>query len=174
MVGAAVDSGDGSRHHRGMIRLAPARRTPRSGFTLIELMIAVVVVGILLAVAFPSFMDSIRKNRRSDAFSALNAAQQAQERWRAGNPAYATALTSLGWAAAEPASPGGYYTFGVVASSATGYTITASPVAGKSQASDGDCAYLRVRAAAGEIFYGSSSSAGGTFVESVSNRCWSR
>ncbi|MBK7458565.1 MAG: prepilin-type N-terminal cleavage/methylation domain-containing protein [Betaproteobacteria bacterium] len=61
---------------------AHARRETASGFTLVELMIAVVIVALLASIALPSFMDSIRKSRRSEAFAALSAVQQAQERWR--------------------------------------------------------------------------------------------
>lgn len=41
------------------------------GFTLIEVMIAVVIVAILVAVALPAYQNSIRKSRRSEAFAAL-------------------------------------------------------------------------------------------------------
>ena len=70
------------------------RRRPRRGFTLIEAMIVVAVVAILAAVALPSFMDSIRKGRRSDAFAAISQVQQAQERWRANHASYADQLST--------------------------------------------------------------------------------
>ena len=73
------------------------RRPPKpqpGGFTLIELVIAVAIVALLLAVALPSFMDSVRKSRRSDAYFALNAVVQAQERFRANNANYSSSLTN--------------------------------------------------------------------------------
>ena len=39
------------------------------GFSLIELMIVITAVGVLLAFAYPSYMDSVRKSRRVDAFA---------------------------------------------------------------------------------------------------------
>lgn len=151
---------------------------PPGGFTLIELVIAVAIVALLLAVALPSFMDSIRKSRRSDAYFALNAAVQAQERFRANNASYSSSLTNavsddpagLGLSAS---TPNGYYGVTVSGASSTGYTATAVATSGKSQTSDGNCVQLRVRAASGNVFYGSSDGIG-SFDETANNRCWSR
>lgn len=121
------------------------RQSPKpNGFTLIELMIVVAVVGILAAVAYPSYMDQVRKSRRSDAVAALSAVQQAQERWRANNPAYASTIAALG--ITSPTS-GSYYTLGInttPAPTGAGYVATASAVSGKSQASDTGCTALNV------------------------------
>ena len=141
------------------------------GFTLIELMVAVVVVGILLAVALPSFMDSIRKGRRSEAFTALAAIQQAQERWRSNRAAYTTTLADLGVTSAVTA--GGYYTLSIVSASATGYVLTA--VGSGSQLNDGQCANLGVEMNGGAIGYASCTGcATSTFTYAASNRCWAR
>ena len=65
------------------------------GFTLLELVIAMVISAIIVSVALPSFMGSIRKGRRSEAMTALTALQQEQERWRSNNQAYTTTLSDL-------------------------------------------------------------------------------
>jgi type IV pilus assembly protein PilE len=52
-----------------------------SGFTLIELMIAVVVVGVLAAIAYPSYREQINKSRRTDAQTALLELSQFMERY---------------------------------------------------------------------------------------------
>ncbi len=143
-------------------------RGPQSGFTLIELLIAVVIVGILLAVALPSFMDSIRKGRRSEAFTAMSALQQAQERWRSNRATYASS-TDTGFGTVTT-SPGGYYSVSVASgSTSTSYEIIADGT-GSSQANDGGCARLGVKVDGGAVTYAS----GSTFSYAASNPCWSR
>lgn len=159
---------------------SPCHGTPsgQRGFTLIEMLIAIVVVALLASVAYPSFQDAIRKSRRSDAVTALAAVQQAQERWRSNRSTYTTELTAepdddppgLGLSATSPKD---YYAIGIDAAGATGFTATASAVAGTSQASDGSCARLRIRVDAGNVFYGSAA-AEGDFDESANNPCWAR
>ena len=64
------------------------------GFTLIELMIVVAIVGILAAVAYPSYTESVRRGDRSAARSALLDAQQFMERYYAANSRYSDAAGS--------------------------------------------------------------------------------
>lgn len=154
-------------------------RAPQSGFTLIELLIAVVIVGILLGVALPSFMESIRKGRRSEAFTAMAAVQQAQERYRSNRPNYSPDLATLTAISANlvtPTAPSGYYALST--STATGTESTAYEViadstssgANSSQSNDSACARLGVRTAGGRIQYAS----GTTFTYADTNPCWSR
>ena len=58
-----------------------ARHRVACGFTLIELLIVVAIVAILAAIAYPSFMDSVRKGWRAEARTALMQEMQQQERF---------------------------------------------------------------------------------------------
>jgi type IV pilus assembly protein PilE len=139
----------------------------QSGFTLIEIMIAVVIVGILAAIALPSFQDSVRKSRRSEAFAALSALQQAQERWRGSHVKYASLaeLTSI-----SATTPNGHYVLTLSDPPVdTGYIATATGQGG--QAADGACKMLGVRVEGGNISYGSGAAAL-TFPDA--NSCWAK
>ncbi len=76
------------------------------GFTLIELMIVVAIIGILAVIAYPSYMDSVRKSRRGDGQAALLNAAQQMEVYYARNATYSTTLTDSNIAAA---SDDGFY-----------------------------------------------------------------
>jgi len=89
------------------------------GFTLIELMIVVAIVAIFAAIALPSYQESIRKGRRSDAMRAVGEMQLALERWRAEHPSYDGCTTCT--------SSTTYYTITPSGLSATAYTLTATP-----------------------------------------------
>lgn len=140
----------------------------RRGFSLIELMIAVAVMVVIVAIAVPTYLGTVRKSRRTDATAAITAAMQAQERWRSNNPAYSASLADLNQAAT---TSNGYYTLSLDGVGANGYTVIATAVAGKTQAQDGNCATLRVRMAGGNINYGSASAG---WDDQPSRQCWAR
>lgn len=64
-----------------------------SGFTLIEVMVVVVIVGILAALAYPSYRESVRKGNRAEAKAALMESAQALERYYSINGRYTTGTT---------------------------------------------------------------------------------
>lgn len=140
-------------------------------------MIVVIVIGLLAAVALPSFIDSMRKSRRSDAFAAIAAVQQAQERWRSSHASYATELGNTS-ETVEPnglrltgTSSSGYYTLALSSVSSTSYTVTATAVSGKSQAQDGNCKLLAVRMQGGNPSYGSGASSADW---ADPGKCWAK
>ncbi len=105
-----------------------------AGFTLIELMITVVIIGILASIAIPSYQDYVRQSRRAEAQSEMMRLALNEEKYRANNPTYADhTVAAMGIANTS------YYTFTIVA---TGSTYTISATAQGSQATDAACTPL--------------------------------
>lgn len=67
------------------------------GFTMIELLIVLAIVGILVAVAYPSMQDSMRKSRRANARALLMEIATLQERYFTLNNTYADTFAKLGY-----------------------------------------------------------------------------
>lgn len=155
-----------------MQSLARPGRHESSGFTLIEMLIVVAIIGILSAIAYPSFMDSLRKSRRTDAVSALTRVQHAQERWRANNATYSAALDATGLNVST-VSPDGHYSLAITNNTATTYTAKATARSSSPQVHDTNCTVLQIRMndSVGLVEFGSVNS-GGTLTTTANNPCW--
>jgi type IV pilus assembly protein PilE len=110
-----------------------------SGFTLIEVMIVVTIIGILAAIAFPSYQGQIRKSNRAATQAVMMDAANKQVLYLTSQRKYASTLVEL--AITPPVESTKFYTVTIVPDNAAlppTFTITATPNAGTSQVPDGD------------------------------------
>jgi len=116
--------------------------TRNQGFSLIELMIVVVIIGILAAIALPSYRNHVIKASRTAAQTELLQLSSLQEKIYLNSSAYTTNMgtayngTTAG-GLGKSATEDDKYTLGVASDGQT-FTITATPVAGSTQEGDGN------------------------------------
>ena len=121
-------------------------RYTQRGFTLIEMMITVAIIGILAAIAYPSYTAHVQKSKRSDAMVSLQDMAQRQESYFLRNYSYASTLTQLNYPSTSgqglyslslTATPAGCA--GTQASACSAFSISAAAVSSKPQAYDKTC-----------------------------------
>jgi type IV pilus assembly protein PilE len=109
------------------------------GITLIELMIVVVIIGILAAIAYPSYQQQVRKTRRADGKAALLDTAQELERCYTRFARYNDGNCGV---ALPSNSPEGFYVITANALDASSFTLDAAPQG--DQANDAACGTLRL------------------------------
>jgi type IV pilus assembly protein PilE len=110
------------------------------GFTMIELMIVVAIIGILTSIAMGFFGDNVTASNRSEGRAVLTATAASLEKCKSMYGAYDSDNCNV---ADDVSSESNYYEIDTTANiSATTFTLTATPVTGQPQASDSDCTSL--------------------------------
>jgi type IV pilus assembly protein PilE len=132
------------------------------GFTLVELMVAMVVAAILLAVAIPSYTTYVLKSHRTEAKAALLDLASMEERYFSTQNAYTNVPTAVGFSQATWGTPivvgSGYYQLstpvitaptistagGVLTATPASFSLQAVVVPGNMQAKDTVCSTFTV------------------------------
>lgn len=134
------------------------QRARTRGVTLIELMIAIAVIAILAAIAFPSYQEQMRKTRRADGKAELMETAQQLERCYTRFSRYNDGNCGV---ALPSNSSEGYYVVSATAITASAFTLDATPQA--DQANDASCGVLRLTSTGQQGSQGQSTDA---------NECW--
>ncbi len=119
----------------------------QQGFTLLELMIAMLIVALMAGFAYPLYTDQVRSARRGDAIRILLQLTNRQSSFHANYRTYTTLIagpdgcegSACGLGFADTGSSDGHYSISVAAGAGgigSSYTLRAAPVAGRDQAND--------------------------------------
>jgi type IV pilus assembly protein PilE len=146
------------------LMLTPSRV---EGFTLIEALVVMVIVGILAALAYPSFVAQVQQTRRADALTALMQVESAQARFRSNSSRYGT-LSEIGVAGTSAA---GHYLLQASDNTSDGFIAVA--VASGAQAHDAACRYIKINVAGGNTIHRSGPDPTVANPDADNQKCWS-
>ena len=146
------------------------RKNHSAGFSLIELLVALVLVSILAATAYPAYLGQIRKSRRAEAAIALEILAQAQERFFARFRTYTSVVvapdgcagSACGLGRSSSSTENGYYQL-VANANATSYALAATATG--PQFKDYDCRTLSVNNVGAKMGLSASG-------EDLTDKCW--
>jgi type IV pilus assembly protein PilE len=131
-------------HERGVLMFKVEGRAYTKGFTLIELMMTVAIIGILAGIALPAYKDSMRKARRPDAKTSLLDLASREERFYSTNNRYSDTPSDLGYSGAWPATipNAAHYNYALSVTSADSTTFVLQAVPQGDQTNDACGTYI--------------------------------
>src|SRR5215207_1652893 len=92
------------------------RNRGRKGFTLVELAVVIIIIGVLAAFGVPRFLDSVERSKAAEAYNYLAAVRAAQERYQVRQGTYSDDITELDIQMPAPK----YFTVGTPAAGTSG------------------------------------------------------
>jgi type IV pilus assembly protein PilE len=113
-----------------------SRRKKVSGFTLIELMTVAVIIAVLAAIGYPTYLNQSMKGRRSNAEALLMDMAQREQQYFLDARTYAATVATLN--VTVPTTVSNFYNLTIVTAAGPPptFTLTATPIAGSAQATD--------------------------------------
>lgn len=118
-------------------------RRPMAGFTFVELLITVAIIGVLATIAYPSYTDFVKRSNRTEGQRELLHIAGLMEQYFLDQRLYTSDLTALGFSSSTVTTENGHYSIkATVSDDADIFTLTATAIG--SQAADTDCKTMTV------------------------------